>query len=163
MGMGRLLLLVTYKICLKSAGLYDFFVFFDWFLCCFVWRLFIIWRNASTFHGLIERKEIGQHFPMNCSKIGHSYGAFTSVFGRNIFIRLLYANRKSSADLLKHGVTGDLKITETLLARSIENLNVSDFPLWELGRGPVKVNRRSPRISAIPRLFVTTDFKRSAI
>ena len=46
---------------------------------------------------------------MHCSKIGHTYEAFTYLFGRNVFIRLLSAN-KTSADLLKLAITGYFRL-----------------------------------------------------
>ena len=53
----------------------------------------------------LDMKEpIGQHFPMNCSKIGHSYEAFTYLFSRNTFIRLFRQTKNSSVDLMKLAV-----------------------------------------------------------
>ena len=42
---------------------------------------------------------------MNGSKTGHTYEAFTYLFGQNVFIRLLSAN-KNSADLYKLAILG---------------------------------------------------------
>ena len=72
-----------------------------------------------------------------CSKIGHSYEAFTCLFCRNISTRLSSANRNSSANLLKLGVTSNVGKTQILLTRSIENLQVLDFSLIDLSKGPV--------------------------
>ena len=53
----------------------------------------------------LDMKEtIGQHFPMNCSNIGHSYEAFTYLFSRNTFIRLSRQTKNSSVDLMKLAV-----------------------------------------------------------
>ena len=41
--MGRLLLLVTYKICLKSAGLYDFF------LCFLIGFCVVLFEGSSSY------------------------------------------------------------------------------------------------------------------
>ena len=56
-------------------------------------------RKCLNFDGLPRQETIGQHFSMNCPKIGHSYQAFTYLFGRNIFTRLLSAYRSSHVDL----------------------------------------------------------------
>ena len=34
-------------------------------------------KKCPKFDGLSREEIIGQHFPINCSKIGHSYEAFT--------------------------------------------------------------------------------------
>ena len=70
-------------------------------MCSVVWRLFVIEKIASTFDGLSKQGTIGQHFPMNCSKIGHSFKAFTYLFGQCIFICLHAAHKNSLADLWK--------------------------------------------------------------
>ena len=55
------------------------------------------------------KEKIGQHIPMNCLKIGHSYKAFTYLFGQNTFIRLSFIRhsrltKNSSVDLMKLAV-----------------------------------------------------------
>ena len=47
-------------------------------------------KKCLYFDGLSRQKTIGQHFPMNCSKIGHSY-----LFGQDILICLLSAKEFS--------------------------------------------------------------------
>ena len=42
---------------------------------------------------------------MNRSEIGHSYEAFTYVFGLNIFIYLLSANKNSPVGISKLAIT----------------------------------------------------------
>ena len=49
-------------------------------LCCFVWRLFIIWKMPQLPWSIRVRKN-WVHSPLNCSKIGHSYEAFIYPFG----------------------------------------------------------------------------------
>ena len=56
-------------------------------------------KECLNLDGLSRQETIGQHFPMNCPKIGHSYEAFTYLLGRNIFTRLFSANKNSPADL----------------------------------------------------------------
>ena len=75
----------------------------------------------STLMVSLGRKKLGQHFPMKCSKIGHSYEAFTYLFGRNIAIRLLPANKYSPVDLsLKLAVTGNLSVGASQIASTTE-------------------------------------------
>ena len=50
--------------------------------------------GQENFDGLSGQEKIGQHFPMYCSKIGHSYEAFTCLFCRDIFICFLSATEK---------------------------------------------------------------------
>ena len=54
------------------------------FLCRVVWRHVTIIQKCLIFDGLSRQETIGQHFPMSCSKIGHSCEAFTYLFGPNI-------------------------------------------------------------------------------
>ena len=73
-------------------------------------NVIVIIEESLNFDGLS-----GQHFPMNCSKIGHSYQGDRTpcsytiqwmkhlVFGQN----LLLANKNSYVDLLKWAVTGN--------------------------------------------------------
>ena len=63
-------------------------------------------RKCLNFDGLPSQETIGQHFPTYCSKIGHSYEAFTYLFSQNIFIRLLTAKKNSGVDLSKLAMTG---------------------------------------------------------
>ena len=56
-------------------------------------------RKCLNFDGSPRQETIGQHFPMYCSKIGHSYEAFTYLFSQNIFIHLLTAKKNSPVDL----------------------------------------------------------------
>ena len=47
--------------------------------------------------------------PLDCSKICHSYEAFTYLFGQNIFMSLPSANKDYLVNLLKinnHGLSG---------------------------------------------------------
>ena len=44
---------------------------------------------------------------MNCSKTGHSYEAFTYLFGHNIFLLLLSAKKNSPVDLSNFVITGN--------------------------------------------------------
>ena len=81
---------VNYIVCLKSAG---FHKVFGWF-CVALFEDKSPSKNVSTL--LSGQETVGQHFPMNCSEIGHSYEAFTYLVGQNIFIRLLSANKNSS-------------------------------------------------------------------
>ena len=39
-------------------------------------------KRCLHFDGLYRQETIGQHFPMNCSKIGHPYAELTYLFGR---------------------------------------------------------------------------------
>ena len=64
----------------------------------------LCYLKASHHHW--EMPQLWQHFPMNCSKIGHSYEAFTYRFDRNIFIRLLSENKNSAEYLWKLAITG---------------------------------------------------------
>ena len=64
-------------------------------------------KKCINFDAPAGQEEIGQHFHINCSKIAHSYEAFTYQFGRNNYTPLLSANKNYSADLLKLGVTGN--------------------------------------------------------
>ena len=66
------------------------------FVLCFL--------KASHHHW--EMPQLWQHFPMNCSKIGHSYEAFTYPFDRNIFIRLPSENKNSAEYLWKLAIMG---------------------------------------------------------
>ena len=91
-------------ICLKSADLHEgsFGVFVG-----FVRRLFTIHRpmkKCLNFDGVSEQEKIGQHFHMNCSRIGYSFELIIIVpVGLYISTPLLshFANKNSSADLLK--------------------------------------------------------------
>ena len=54
---------------------------------------FVLFKGTSSLEtclnlvGLTRQETIEQHFPMSrCSKIGHSYEAFTYLFGQNIFM-----------------------------------------------------------------------------
>ena len=58
-------------------------------------------RPDLYFDGLCDKENIGQHFPVNCSDIGHSYEAFTYLFGRKSFIHDLSANKNYIVDLLR--------------------------------------------------------------
>ena len=60
------------KICLKSAGLYEFF---DWF-CVVLFEGKSTLKKCLNFNGLSMQEAVGQHFPRNWSKIGHSYEAY---------------------------------------------------------------------------------------
>ena len=64
-------------------------------LCCAVWRQVTIEKNASTLMVCL-----GKNFPMNCSKNGHLYETFTNLFGWNIFMSLVTANKSSPGDLI---------------------------------------------------------------
>ena len=76
---------VNCKKCLKSAGLYDFFGEFHWF-CASTLMVYLGKKNLSAFpHRL---------------KIGHSYGAFTYLFSRNISTSLLSGNKITKIPLL---------------------------------------------------------------
>ena len=72
---------VNCKHCLKSAGcIRVFLVGFLFF--------FVLFEGASPLENASTSKvHLGEKkFPMNCSKIGHSYEAFTYLFG--LYIRL---------------------------------------------------------------------------
>ena len=56
-------------------------------------------KKCLSFDGLYGQETIWQNFPMNCSKIDHSYEAFKHQFGRNISVHLHSANNNSFADL----------------------------------------------------------------
>ena len=87
---------VECKICLKSAG---FLVGFNW-ICVMLFEGSSPLKKCLNFDGLSRQETIGQHFPMYCSTIGHSYEALAYLFGQNIFICLHAANKNySSADL----------------------------------------------------------------
>ena len=92
----------------------------------------------------LDKRKIAQHIPMNChsSKIGHSYEAFTYLFGRNIFIHLPSSNRNPSVDLLKCEVSG---------SSSNNVLQVSEK--WEIWVPQSQTNSKFP---------MTAHFKRSA-
>ena len=66
-------------------------------LCCL--RASHPWKKCLNSDDLSRQETIGQHFPKNCSKIGHPYEAITNLFGWNIFIPLLSANKTSHVDL----------------------------------------------------------------
>ena len=66
-------------------------------VCVSIWCFWMVMllsclKQRLNVHDLSEQKN-GQHSPMNCSKIGNSYEAFTHLFGRNISIYLLSANK----------------------------------------------------------------------
>ena len=63
--------------------------------------------------------------PLNLAKIGHLHmnEAFAYLFGRNIFIRLLSANKISPVDLLKLAITGNF----TRLIRDSETRTIHFF------------------------------------
>ena len=63
-------------------------------------------KKCRNFDGLSRQETIGQHFPMKCSKIGHSYESFTYLFAGDNFIRHLSADKNSPVDLWKLAVTG---------------------------------------------------------
>ena len=61
-------------------------------------------KKFLGFDGLSRQKN-GQHFSMNNSKFGHSYEAFTNLFGRNtsfVFSQLNYR-----VDLFNLAITGN--------------------------------------------------------
>ena len=67
-----------------------------------IWRHFAIGKRPDLyFDGLCDQENIRQHLPVNCSNIGHSYEAFTYLFGRKSFIHDLSANKYSIVDLLR--------------------------------------------------------------
>ena len=76
------------------------------FLCRVVWRHVTIIQKCLIFDDLSRQETIWQHFPMSCSKIGHSCEAFTYLFGPNMFICLLSANKKSPAEIAIMGNLG---------------------------------------------------------
>ena len=123
---------VNCKVCLKSAGLHEFFGWFWLVLCCLKASHRI--KKCLNFDGLSGQETNGQHFPfpINCSKIGHSYEAFTYLFGQNIFICLLSTNKNSPVDLLK-------------LAREV--WDKSEILLTVSYRFRKKMNSRNPRTS----------------
>ena len=57
---------INCKICLKSTGLHKFF---DWFCG-------VLFEGDSP----LIKNTIGQHSPMICCKIGHSYEAFSFTY-----------------------------------------------------------------------------------
>ena len=63
-------------------------------------------KKHLNFDGLSGQEKIGQHSPVHCSKIGHLCEAFPYLSGQNISTPLLSANKNSSSDLLKLGLTG---------------------------------------------------------
>ena len=63
-------------------------------------------KKNLNFDGLSGQGKIGEHSPVHCSKIGHLCEAFPYLSGQNISTPLLSANKNSSADLLKLGLTG---------------------------------------------------------
>ena len=75
--------------------------FYGWFLCYVVWR-HVTNEKLLNFDGLSRQETLEQHFAPHelFQDCGHSYEAFTYLFGRNIFIRLLSANKNSLVDLL---------------------------------------------------------------
>ena len=64
-------------------------------------------KKCLNFHGLYEQGKIGLLSPKNCSKIGLSDEALQTVCLKYSISTncLLSANRNSSAELLKSGVT----------------------------------------------------------
>ena len=76
MGMGRLLLLVTYKICLKSAGLYDFF--------CVFWLVFVLFCffffKQKTAYEIVSRDWSSDV----CSSDLESWNLFHYIYGQAI-------------------------------------------------------------------------------
>ena len=89
---------VNCENCLESTGLHELF---GW-LCVVLFEGKSPLQKMPQNDDLSRQETIGQRFPMNCSKIGHSmYEAFTYLFGWNIFIRLLSANKNYPVDLLK--------------------------------------------------------------
>ena len=69
---------VNWKFCLKSSGLYEFLIGLDRF-CVVLLEGSSPLNKCLNFDGLSNEKTIGQYFPMNCSKIGHSYEALVKV------------------------------------------------------------------------------------
>ena len=90
--------------------------------------------------------------PLNLSKIGHLHmnEAFAYLFGRNIFIRLLSANKISPVDLLKLAITGNF----TQINPWFWDPNYSFFPR------PLRNLFVESQIN--PKFPVTSHFKRSA-
>ena len=95
---------------MKSAALQSFWV--GYVLCCL--------KQCLNFDGLSWQEKVGQHFPMNCFKFGHSYEAFTYLFGRNIFIRRLSASKNCSVDLLKLSGMGNFGLSKILLTSFLQ-------------------------------------------
>ena len=87
---------------MKSAGLYDFLRLVGWFcIVLFEDNNSELKQQRLFFDGVSSQETVGQHFYMNCSKIGHSYEAFTCLFCQNIFIHLDSANKQSYVYLWK--------------------------------------------------------------
>ena len=99
---------VNWKNCLISACLHEFFG------CCWFFMLLeetIEWMPPSTLMVFLSNKQLGSTSPsivVHCSKIGHSYEAYTHLFGRNIFICLHSANKKCFVELWKLRNTGQV-------------------------------------------------------
>ena len=55
-------------------------LFLGWF-CVVFFEVKSALKKRLNFDGLSIQETIGQHFPMNCSKIGHTCEAFTYLFG----------------------------------------------------------------------------------
>ena len=103
------------KICLKSAGLHEFF---GWF--CVVWRQVTNWRNTSTLMVYLSKKILGSSFPWivprwrpvimkhlhTCVWLQWNNHFNHFIVGWNIFIHLLSANKNSVVDLWKLAITG---------------------------------------------------------
>ena len=62
------------SICQKSAGLHEVLVGFELLV-----GKSPLEKNLN-FDGLSRQETYGQHFPMNCSKIGHSYEALRPTY-----------------------------------------------------------------------------------
>ena len=114
---------VNCKICLKSAGLHESFGWFWLVLCCGVWRQ-VTNKKCLNFEGLSRQETIGQRFSIHCSKIGHSNEALTYLFGWNIFISLLLANKHSPVDLWKLAITGKFRSIRDSTLSFLQDLEI---------------------------------------
>ena len=79
----------------------------DFVLCCLKTRHTL--KNDLILMVCLGKRQLGST-PLNCFRIGHSYEAFTYLFGQNIFIHLLTANKNSPVDLQKLAITGKIRI-----------------------------------------------------
>ena len=77
-------------------------------------------KKLLNFDGLSRQETLEQHFvPHELFQVcGHSYEAFTYLFGRNIVIRLLSANKNSPVDLLKWAIMEDFGLIRDYTAHT---------------------------------------------
>ena len=115
---------VDCKICLKSARLHKSFGWFWLVLCCVVCSRH---RKMPQLWWSVQGRNNKAELSMNCSKIGHSYEAFISLFGQNNLIRLLSAKNISSVYLSKLVITGNFWINQWFWVGGFQSKNCEEF------------------------------------